>query len=79
MESDSCGVGFVASIDGVASNKVRLCVHIIRYAFTQILTDSRTMLERMEHRGACSCDNDSGDGAGVMTAIPHKLYADELR
>ncbi|WAR06760.1 GLT1-like protein [Mya arenaria] len=27
-----------------------------------------------KHRGACGCDNDSGDGAGVMTGIPHKLY-----
>ena len=32
------------------------------------------MLERMAHRGACACDNDSGDGAGVLTAIPHELY-----
>ena len=37
------------------------------------------MLERMEHRGACGCDNDTGDGAGVMTAIPHKLYEKALR
>lgn len=44
----------------------------------QILRDSQTMLERMEHRGACGCDNDTGDGAGVLTAIPHKLYAQEL-
>lgn len=33
----------------------------------------------MNHRGACSCDNDSGDGAGVLTAIPHSFYAHELR
>lgn len=37
------------------------------------------MLERMAHRGACACDNDSGDGAGVMTAIPDKLYREELK
>uniref|UniRef100_A0A915JDF7 glutamate synthase (ferredoxin) n=1 Tax=Romanomermis culicivorax TaxID=13658 RepID=A0A915JDF7_ROMCU len=36
------------------------------------------MLERMEHRGACGCDDDSGDGAGVMTGIPHELYRKEL-
>ena len=63
-EQDACGVGFVAAIDGTASHR--------------ILQDSRTMLLRMEHRGACSCDNDSGDGAGTMTAIPHQLYADSL-
>ncbi|KAL1139053.1 hypothetical protein AAG570_009114 [Ranatra chinensis] len=33
----------------------------------------------MNHRGACACDNDTGDGAGVLTAIPHSLYAHELR
>jgi len=37
------------------------------------------MIERMEHRGGWSCDNDTGDGAGVLTGIPHELYADELR
>ena len=45
----------------------------------KILIDARNMLERMEHRGACSCDNASGDGAGVMTAVPDKLYRKELR
>ncbi|CAH1799875.1 unnamed protein product [Owenia fusiformis] len=64
-EKDACGVGFVVSIDGVKSHK--------------ILRDSQTMLERMQHRGACGCDNDTGDGAGVMTAIPHELYAKFLR
>ena len=37
------------------------------------------MLERMAHRGACACDNDSGDGAGVLTAIPDQLYRDDLK
>lgn len=31
----------------------------------------------MNHRGACACDNDTGDGAGVMCAIPHNFYAKE--
>lgn len=42
------------------------------------MKEARIMLERMAHRGACSCDNDSGDGAGVLTAIPDKLYRNEL-
>ena len=45
----------------------------------QVLRDAETMLRRMEHRGACGCDNDSGDGAGVMTGIPHKLYTKVLK
>lgn len=60
LEKDGCGVGFVASIDGIRSHR--------------ILKDSQTVLERMSHRGACACDNDSGDGAGVMTAVPDKFY-----
>jgi glutamate synthase (NADPH/NADH) len=44
----------------------------------QILRDAQTLAERMYHRGAVACDNDTGDGAGVMTAIPHKLYSKEL-
>lgn len=33
----------------------------------------------MNHRGACACDNDTGDGAGVLCAIPHDYYAEEIR
>lgn len=33
----------------------------------------------MNHRGACACDNDTGDGAGVLCAIPHEYYAAEIR
>lgn len=33
----------------------------------------------MKHRGACGCDETSGDGAGILTGIPHKLYARLLR
>lgn len=32
----------------------------------------------MEHRGACSADNDSGDGAGLMTQIPWDLFKEEF-
>ena len=45
----------------------------------QTLEDARVMLERMEHRGACSCDNITGDGAGVMVAMPHEFYQRVLR
>lgn len=32
----------------------------------------------MEHRGGCSADNDSGDGAGLMTQVPWKLFKEEM-
>lgn len=37
-----------------------------------------TALGCMEHRGACSADNISGDGAGIMTQIPWDLFKEEL-
>ena len=63
-ERDACGVGFLVDMNGVSSS------HLLRAA--------ETMSARMEHRGACSCDNLTGDGAGVMTSIPHELYSDRL-
>lgn len=45
----------------------------------QIVRDAETLSARMNHRGACACDNDTGDGAGVLCAIPHDYYAAEIR
>ncbi|MBW4532904.1 MAG: glutamate synthase large subunit [Pleurocapsa minor HA4230-MV1] len=61
-ERDACGVGFIAYQDGRQSNK------IVRQALKA--------LGCMEHRGGCSADRDSGDGAGIMTALPEKIFAD---
>ncbi|URR35449.1 glutamate synthase-related protein [Thermosynechococcus sp. HN-54] len=58
-ERDACGVGFVAHCKGVASHR--------------ILTQALEGLTCLEHRGGCSADRDSGDGAGIMTAIPWEL------
>ena len=56
-EKDSCGVGFVAHIKGRASNT--------------IIQNALTILQNMHHRGACGCDENSGDGAGILTTLPH--------
>lgn len=37
------------------------------------------MLLRMKHRGACGCEDNTGDGAGIMTGIPHEMYQTILR
>ena len=63
FEHDACGVGFVAHLKGEKSNK--------------LITDALIMLENMEHRGACGCDPDSGDGAGIMIQIPHEFLWEE--
>jgi glutamate synthase (NADPH/NADH) large chain len=57
FEKDSCGVGFVAHIKGLASH--------------QIVVDAEIMLQRMEHRGGCGCEPTTGDGAGILTGMPH--------
>ncbi|MBC8035034.1 MAG: glutamate synthase large subunit, partial [Chitinophagaceae bacterium] len=63
FEHDSCGIGFVANIK---SNKSH-----------QIVADALTILENMEHRGACGCENNTGDGAGIMIQTPHEFFFDE--
>ena len=55
-ETDACGVGFLAHLDGVPNHWV--------------LQQALRGLRCMEHRGGCGGDGDSGDGAGLLTAIP---------
>lgn len=40
----------------------------------KVLSEALTVLERMKHRGAVGCEESCGDGAGVMTGIPHAFY-----
>jgi glutamate synthase (NADPH) large chain len=63
FEKDSCGVGFIANIKGSKSH--------------QIVSDALTMLERMEHRGACGCEPNTGDGAGILIQVPHEFFTSE--
>ncbi|MDX2100285.1 MAG: glutamate synthase-related protein [Leptolyngbyaceae cyanobacterium bins.59] len=55
-ERDACGVGFIADLQGRASQS--------------LVAKALIALGCLEHRGGCSADQDSGDGAGVMTQIP---------
>jgi len=63
FERDACGIGFVASIKGNKSH--------------QNISDALTILENMEHRGACGCENNTGDGAGIMIQTPHEFFFEE--
>ena len=63
FEHDSCGVGFIANMKGHKSH--------------QIVSDALTMLERMEHRGACGCEPNTGDGAGILIQVPHAFFISE--
>src|SRR5215212_5027569 len=63
FEHDSCGIGFVANINGHKNH--------------QVISDALTILENMEHRGACGCENNTGDGAGILIQLPHEFFFDE--
>ncbi|MDX2178487.1 MAG: glutamate synthase large subunit [Bryobacteraceae bacterium] len=62
-ERDACGLGFIVNIDGTKSHS--------------IVADGIQILENLTHRGACGCDPDTGDGAGILIQIPHKFFLRE--
>ena len=63
LESDSCGVGMLCNINAEQSHYV--------------ISGALTMLENMEHRGAYGAEENTGDGAGILTGIPHSFFAKE--
>ncbi|MXV16197.1 glutamate synthase large subunit [Hufsiella ginkgonis] len=63
FEHDSCGTGFITNINGHRSHR--------------IIADALTILENMEHRGACGCDPETGDGAGLLLQLPHEFFIEE--
>ncbi len=62
-EHDDCGVGFVVDIKGRKSNA------IVRQALT--------VLKNLMHRGACGCEENTGDGAGILIQMPHAFLSRE--
>ena len=59
-EKDSCGVGMVANIKGIPSR--------------QIMEDAYLVNSRMDHRGGCGFEENTGDGAGILVALPHNFF-----
>ncbi|MGA8290574.1 MAG: glutamate synthase central domain-containing protein, partial [Acidobacteriaceae bacterium] len=62
-EHDACGIGFVASVRGERSH--------------DIILKGIEVLINLTHRGACGCDAETGDGAGILIQIPHRFFARE--
>jgi glutamate synthase domain-containing protein 2/glutamate synthase domain-containing protein 1/glutamate synthase domain-containing protein 3 len=62
FEHDACGVGFVVNIKGEKSH--------------EIIEQALTVLENLDHRGACGCEENTGDGAGILVQIPHAFLKD---
>ena len=59
FEHDACEVGFIVHKSGKKSHA--------------IVEQGLTILENLEHRGACGCETNTGDGAGILMQIPHKF------
>ncbi|WP_076792177.1 glutamate synthase large subunit [Chlorobium sp. KB01] len=59
FEHDACGVGFVANIKGVKSHN--------------IVEQGLQINENLKHRGACGCEKNTGDGAGILIQVPDKF------
>ena len=57
FEHDACGVGFVCQMKGKRSH--------------EIVEQALTILVALDHRGACGCEANTGDGAGILMQVPH--------
>ena len=64
-EHDACGVGLVADINAVRKH--------------EIVENGIKVLERLMHRGAVGGDSQTGDGAGIMTQIPHEFFKAHIK
>ncbi len=59
-EHDACGIGFVVNIKGHKSHAV--------------VEQALTVLNNLNHRGACGCEENTGDGAGILIQLPHLFF-----
>lgn len=66
-EKDSCGVGVVLSVLGPVG------------ATHTIVRDGLDILRRLKHRGACGCEEQTGDGAGIILSLPHLFFRRVLK
>src|SRR6185503_20019403 len=60
FEHDACGLGFVVNMKGAKSH--------------QLVTDALKILVNLDHRGACGCEANTGDGAGILIQVPHEFF-----
>lgn len=63
LESDACGTGLIANLNGLKSH--------------DIIENALTMLQNMDHRGACGYEANTGDGAGILIQTPHDFFVKE--
>src|SRR5438128_1377680 len=61
FEHEACGVGFVVNVQGRKSH--------------QVIQQGLEVLRNLDHRGACGCEANTGDGAGILLQTPHEFFA----
>lgn len=64
FEHAACGMGFITQVDGHPSH--------------EIVEKALTMLQRMNHRGGTGAEPDTGDGAGILMALPDAFFRDQM-
>ncbi|MBI3912197.1 MAG: glutamate synthase subunit alpha, partial [Armatimonadetes bacterium] len=65
FEHDACGVGFLVHLKGQRSHR--------------LIRDAIVALNNLNHRGACGCETNTGDGAGVLIQIPHEFFLEKCQ
>src|SRR3989442_8116561 len=65
FEHEACGVGFVVNVKGKKSH--------------QIIQQALQVLRNLDHRGACGCEANTGDGAGILMQVPHPFLQKAVR
>jgi glutamate synthase (ferredoxin) len=63
FEHDACGLGFVVNMKGKKSH--------------ELVSDALKILVNLDHRGACGCEANTGDGAGILIQVPHDFFVTE--
>ena len=61
FEHDACGVGFICQMKGKRNHDV--------------ISQALTILVNLDHRGACGCEANTGDGAGILIQMPHAFFS----
>ncbi len=65
FEHDACGVGFLVNLKGKRSHA--------------LIRDAIKALNNLNHRGACGCEVNTGDGSGILIQIPHQFFDEQCR
>ncbi len=65
LEKDACGTGLIANLNGHKTH--------------QLIENALRMLTNMEHRGACGCEPNTGDGAGILIQTPHEFFSKKCK